>query len=53
MHFYVLNKYTDMKSTWFLCFYAFIAGGVEGAALSFTTVMFYGKNPQCLVWRQI
>ncbi len=25
MHFYVLNKYTDMKSTWLLCFYAFIA----------------------------
>ncbi len=25
MHLYVLNKYTDMKSTWLLCFYAFIA----------------------------
>ncbi len=22
MHLYVLNKYTDMKSTWLLCFYA-------------------------------
>ncbi len=23
--FLLLNKYTDMKSTWLLCFYAFIA----------------------------
>ncbi len=34
MHFYVLNKYNDMKLTWLLCFYAFIA------QKSFTTMNF-------------
>ncbi len=33
-----------MKSTWLLCFYAFIRGG--GAALSFTTVTFYVRDLQ-------
>ncbi len=44
MHFYVLNKYTDMKSTWLLCFIHLLRGG--GVALCFTTMTFYGKNPQ-------
>ncbi len=47
--------YTTLNT--FLCragyIYEFIAAGGGGAALSFTTVTFYGKNPQCFVWWQI
>ncbi len=40
-----------MKSTWLMCFYAFIVAGRGGggAALSFMTVTFYDKNPQYFV----
>ncbi len=43
MHFYVLNKYTDMKSTWLLCFYAFIA------QKSFTTMNLSRPDAQLTV----
>ncbi len=38
MHLYELNKYTDMKPTWLLCFYAFIT------QKSFTTTNFSQKH---------
>ncbi len=41
MHFYVLNKYTDMKPTWLLCFYAFIVQTL------FTTTNFFLPERAC------
>ncbi len=40
-NFYVLNKYTEMKSTWLLCFYAFIAAG---GGVGVSGIVFYESD---------